>query len=217
VYTGILTLLLSMALFGLVVANHSETSYDGDEDGGDDTLSTMQSQTPGLKIMIVRGAGCFLESNAYFQHFLQRVETAELNGADHAEWRSLLEHAVTGLESAGVTYRQLKNRAAGLPYNPGVIFNLLVFDYRGFRSKNGLNKTVFSRVEYFLSRGNVTGVYGEISARTDELLELLRVVKKSVDSDTLPPIRQLWKINQLYFDTLLFGQYVAMVFNTVKN
>ena len=207
----VLSLFVSMSLFGVVFGNHSDSSYDGDE--VIEKLSNKQSQ---LKTMIILGAGHFLNSSAGFQQLLQRVEMDELTGSNYDDLRLILNNVIASLESAKATYYELKTLAAGLPYNQIVIDSLKSFDYTGFKTNNGLNNVIFSRVELLLSGGNVTGVYEEIFSKTAELLELLYAVKKSVDNDIFPGITLLWKINQGYFDTLLFGQYVAMIFNTIN-
>jgi hypothetical protein len=71
-------------------------------------------------------------------------------------------------------------------------------------------------LELLLRSGNVTGVYEEILAKANEITGLLRTVNRELDKAIFPNIPLLWKINQKYFDVLMFGQYAAMVFNEVK-
>jgi len=205
----VFTLLASVTLFGVVVGNDGESAYANENEGYNIGGSK-------LKTLIILGAAEFLTSHANFQQFLHRVELAGTPGVNYDEWRVILNDTISHLQRSRVYYYYLITLAAGTPYNQTFIGALLYFDYRGFREEHGLNKEIFSRLELLVRAGNVTGVYEEIFAKTGEISGLLRTLKQELDKDLFPGIPLLWKINQKYFDTLLFGQYAAMIFNEVK-
>ena len=208
-FTLVLTLFASMTLLGVVFGNHGETAYGNENEGYTNDGSR-------LKTLIILGAGKFLKSHAHFQQFLHRVELAEISGVNYDEWWGILNDTIYNIECSRVYYYYFKTLAAWTPYNQNFIGALLYFDYKGFQEKRGLNEEIFSRIELLLRTGNVTGVYEEIYRKTGEISRLLRSVKHDLDKDIFPGIPLLWKINQKYFDALLFGQYAAMVFNEVK-
>jgi hypothetical protein len=82
--------------------------------------------------------------------------------------------------------------------------------------KNNLNQQVFKQVETLLSQGNVTGVYEQIFLDTGVILEALYGVKQEIDQNLFPTIYNLWNLNQLYSNSLFFGQYTAMLFKAIK-
>ncbi|NIM11172.1 MAG: hypothetical protein GTO45_04210, partial [Candidatus Aminicenantes bacterium] len=188
--------------------NYSDISYDGDgssEDG-------KRSSTPTIKILVIQGAGCFLKSHSDFQLFLNKIELAELNGADFIELQDILNAAINSMECANTTYFNLKNLAADTPYNQEVIEQLRTFDYDGFLEGKGLNAAVFSRVKGFLIKRDVTGAYESMFLDTVDLLDRLNQIKQDIDNNKIPDISKLWELNQEYSDTLFFGQYTAAIF-----
>ncbi len=206
---GTIMLLASMTLLGVVIANHGESAYNGEDDG------EKAANNP-LKNLIITGAGHFIQSHALFQQFLHQIELAEIYGVNYNELWGILNETITNIESARTTYYDFIKLAALTPYNQDFIDALKSFDYEGFREEHNLNTVIFSRLASLLRSGNLTGVYEEIYAKTGEISHLLQTVKSTVDKDIFPGIPVLWEINQVYFDGYLFGQYAAMVFNEVK-
>jgi hypothetical protein len=208
----ILFLMTSVFIFPVIWANYSDISYDGDgssEDG-------KRSSAPTIKILVIQGAGYFLKSHADFQLFLNKIELAELHGADFIELQDILNAAVNSMESAKSNYFALKNLAAVTPYNQAVIEKLRAFDYDGFLKEKGLNAAVFSRVKGFLIKGDVTGAYESVFLDTVELMDRLENIKKDIDKNKIPDISRLWELNQKYSDTMFFGQYIAAIFFEIR-
>jgi hypothetical protein len=205
----VLTLFVSMTLFGLVVGNHGDSGYNGSGDG----YNAIDNP---LKTLIITGAGHFIQSHALFQQFLNKIELAELYGINYDELRGIINDTLANIENARTTYYDLLKLASVTPYNESFIAALESFDYDGFTEKNHFNAIIFSKLATLLKNGNLTGVYQEIYQKTGEISRLLHIVKASVDKDIFPEIPVLWEINQVYFDSYFFGQYAAMVFNEVK-
>jgi hypothetical protein len=205
-FSLIVTIMLSasLALLGVVIANHGESGYNSGDDGNK------------LKTLIITGAANFIQSYADFQEFLNRVELAELNGIDYNELQSILNQTLSGLEKAKTAYKEFIQLAVVTPYDRSFISTLKSFDYDRFREKNNLNESIFSRLVSLLRSGNLTGVYKDIYAKAGKISRLLRTVKSSADKDIFPGIPVLWQINQVYFDAYLYGQYAAMIFNDIK-
>jgi hypothetical protein len=206
---GLVVLFASMTLFGVVFGNHGESGYIGGSEG-------YKAIDNPLKIMIITGAGNFIQSQALYQQLLHKIELAELYGVNYDELRGMINDTLANIDSARTAYYDFIKLAAVTPYNESFIAALGSFDYDGFREKNHLNAIIFSKLAALLKNGNLTGVYEEIYQKTGEISRLLHVVKASVDKDIFPGIPVLWEINRVYFDSYLFGQYAAMIFTNIK-
>jgi len=169
----------------------------------------------GMGVLIIEGAGYFLGSQSDMFLFLNRLELAGLSTPDYADLQDLLNRAVKNMEKAVETYKTLAATAAVTPYNQQVLSQLMQFDFTGYEKTNGLNGEVFARVKAYLSRGNVTGVILLIKRDMESILNLLYGLKALVDKSEFPDLSMLWRVNQSYYQTMLGGQYVAEVFNSL--
>lgn len=200
-------------LNGTICANYSPCAYEGE--CPDNSSGQASVKSSGLNTLVVMGAGCFLESHSNFQLFLNKVELSEIHGLDFNELNSTLEATISSMENARYIYYALKTTAASTPYNQAVIENLKAFDYDGFISGSNLNPLVFKNVREYLAIGDVTGAYNQIYHNKSLLLEKLLHLKGFISQGSLPPISELWSINQSYSNALLFGQYIAMIFSSI--
>ena len=165
---------------------------------------------------IAEGGCYFLKSSSDKDLFLSLIESSELSGPNYTALRTAINSAVFNMEQAKNTYYQLKNLAAVTPYNQDVISKLIVFDYTGFQKENRLIPAIFDRVANRMGQGDVRGIYSESYLNLVELLETLQSVKEEVESNTLPDRSILWRINQKFSETKLFGQYVTEVFYSIR-
>lgn len=205
-------LFLSMYGIGAIVGNESCRSYSGDNCNGRgiDGLAVPSSQTIGQ--YVVEGAGYYLQSYSDMLLLLNRVEMSGTHGLNYEEAQTIINSAIEQLERAKTAYFGLKTLAAVTPYNPEVINLLVTFDYKSFQEEKGLNPSIFARVEAFLSKGDVTGVYDQLYEDVNAILGKLYNVKNSLDKNGFPVLEELWRINQLFSDSISFGQDIAEVF-----
>jgi hypothetical protein len=144
------------------------------------------------------------------------VESSEVTRPDYKGLKKNLNAAIYYMEQARATYFQLKNLAAVTVYNQEVIYRLINFDYNEFQGEKGLFPYVFSKVNDFLSIGDVTGVFNEFHLYTGKVLDLMYTMKKDIDAGIFPNLSTVWSVNQKYSEFKLFGQYVAQVFYSIK-
>lgn len=170
---------------------------------------------PSMGQMIIEGAGYFLASHADMQGFSNKIELSEINGVNYPGLQEMVNSAIANMESASAEYKNLIQAAKETPYNQAVIHKLMKFDYRGFMKKNNLVADAFIKVQGFLARGDVTGAYIKLKASKDDIITRLYMIKAAVDSNLFPDINLLYQVNQAYCETLLFGQYIAQVFNNL--
>jgi hypothetical protein len=202
--TIILLTITAAYSYSYVMGNFSEYSFDN---------SDVES-TP-LNISIVNGAGFFLKSYSDTLLLLNRIEIADNNGVDYNELEGLVNSAIENMKRARESYANLKQAADRTPYNPLMITKLRSFDYNGFQQANGFNPFVFKQVEYYLGKGDVRGFYGHLLSASVDMLRRLDTIKASIASTRFPEIENLWRINQVFSQTILFGQYGSSIFKNL--
>jgi hypothetical protein len=197
--------------FALWWCNNSGSSYNGSSDG----LSSPSSLVADIDQYIVEGAGHFLDSYSYTLQFMRKVELSANRELNYPELSQLLDAALVDMQQARDTYKLLKETAETTPYNPVVIEALKNFDYDRYCEINWLNKEIFTGVKSYLIDGRVTEIYGKLLADMGTMKYLLKLIKKYIDSNMFPPVKAVRILNQTYSTSLLFGQYVAGVFESL--
>jgi hypothetical protein len=211
IFLGIVILTITTAVsYAYVMGNFGEIAYVPPVDPEEPELKSKP-----LSDFIINGAGSFLKSYANVLVFLNRVEIADIDGVDYKEMGTILNNAVGNMEMAKEAYTGLNQLMDNTPYNPAMIDYLLAFDYNGFQEVYGLNASIFERVGSYLGKGDVRGVFGHLLTNTADILEQLYKLKESVDTENLPAIEDLWRINQVFSQTVLLGQYGSSIFKNV--
>jgi hypothetical protein len=134
---------------------------------------------------------------------------------DYNDLRETLYSAIKSMEEAKEVYITLKQRAEATPYNQEKINRLISFDYTEFQEKMGINNSTFKNVAAYLREGDVTGLFGETLSAVETILRMLYQVKETIDNDQIPENSIMWRLNQIYSETLMAGQYAAEVFYAV--
>ena len=195
--------------FSWWLSNGSENSYNN---GSGDGLG---APTSPIAQYIAEGAGYFLDSYSCTLQFMTKVELSSQRGMNYPELSQLLDAAIINMEQARYTYKLLKETADNTPYNLDVIDALKKFNYNLYCETNGLNKEIFTGVKSYLSKGNVTGIYGKLLEDMGIMVNLLQSVKKNIDDNLFPAVGAVRQLNHAYSTSLLFGQYVAGVFEAL--
>jgi len=204
-------MMFNTSIFSWWWANGSGNAYNGSGDGGDGLGAPLGQ----IDQYIVEGAGYFLDSYSYMLQFMRKVELASNLGLNYNELSQLLDAALVNMQQARDTYKLLKETADNTPYNPAVIEALKNFNYDLYCETNGLNKEIFTGVKGYLSKGQVREIYGKLLADMGIMVNLLQAVKKNIDNNLFPPVGTVRQLNHTYSISLLFGQYVASVFEAL--
>lgn len=193
--------------------NWGECTVEPGCEGGDGTSTGVYvPESSGmLKMYIVDGAGFILSTYSGIGSLLREVEMSEMCGPDYFKMRETLYSMIEDMERARDTYYIINLIIQSTPYKQSVIERLKAFDYDGFRETSGLSPIVFGRVKNFLERGDTRGIFTSIYKDTGILLEQLYAMKETFEVDKLPHITQVWKLNQTFTETVLFGQYFSQV------
>ena len=203
--------LITLNVNGLFVLNETGGAFNSNP--CEDCKSYNSS---GLEQSIVMGAGYFIQSNSDYQLFLKTVEMSGIYGLNNEDMMNTIDNAVKNMELANETYYQIIQVSTLLEYNPIVLEKLKYFNYPDYRYVNRLNPTIFKQVEKFLKYGDVRGCYQRFYTATLEILHRLKSIQSNVHAVTMPEIADCWRLNQLYLETQLFGQYTAEVFMNIQ-
>lgn len=203
--------LITLNLNGYFVFNETEGAFNPTP-----CEDCVNYAAPGLEQLIVAGAGYFIQSNSDYQLFLKTIEMSGIYGVDNEDLANKIDNAVKNMELANETYYQILQVSNLMAYNPTVLEKLKYFDYDFYQYVNRLNPAIFKQVEKLLKSGDVRGCYQRFYTATSEILERLRTIKASMDTLTLPKIPDCWRLNQLYLEMALFGQYTAEVFMNIQ-
>lgn len=186
----------SSNLFGYFSYNRSCEAFLNQCDPG----GRAKSMTLGR--MIIDAASLFLKSNSDYQLFIERIELSDINGVNYAELQTIINKAIVNMELANSTYYEIWQTSKALDYNPFILEKLRNFDYAQYQVDHNLNSSIIIQVTCYEWFYNATG----------EILESLNILKESVNSNTIPKIKDCWRLNQKFLESELFGQYVSEVF-----
>ena len=120
------------------------------------------------------------------------------------------------MELANSTYYQLWQASTYLEYDPVVLEKLHNFNYNRYQTENHLNAEIFKQVRDFLKAGDIRGSYERAYHATSDILAGVKDLKTHLDKNTLPSLAEFWRLNQLFLESELFGQYVAEVFYALE-
>jgi hypothetical protein len=193
--------LMTGSVYPYILQNGSGKGYEPPKTLGAEVGNSIETY-------IEIGGGYFLKSHSDLLLFLNKVEMSGINGSDYNEWQGILKSALGNMRNAKETYDLLIKTAEATPYNQEVISRLAKFDYASFAQVNNLNEIIFNEVEQRLASGDITGCYKNAYADMCTIEKLLVLALNEVSLSK-------WKLNGLCADTLIFGQYVAMVFYNI--
>ena len=166
--------------------------------------------------LTVDAASNFLQSNANVLLFLNEVEISEYNGFNFVRALEFVGSAIEKLEKARTDYGEMvvMSDGPGAPPCDKMVANgkLQTFDYEGLVAKEQLNKEIMSLAASYLVKGDVPGVYKKMLADVDLILAELYAMRDTLKKEAQPNLASCWTLLHRYSDTILFGNYVTLVF-----
>ncbi|MCU0288919.1 MAG: hypothetical protein MUF15_21305 [Acidobacteria bacterium] len=200
VLTGVLVFcILQINGFSRLIGNGTSAAFD-------------ESGQTVIESYIIEGAGYFLKSQSDTLLLLNKIELSDLNGANFTELQQLVNNSITAMENATAKYSILIQTTDNTPYRSSIIDRLPSFDYNSFQEARGLNSVIFNQTLNYLANGDIRGFYRKLLSDTQDILDKLFFIKSNIDAGTIPPTSYLWRLNQSYANTFLFGQYAAEIF-----
>ena len=210
---GIFIINLNTA-YGCIWHNGAGGGYDDGGDGGDGLAGTAAINHM-IEYYITLGAGYYLSAGSNFQSFLKMVEMQDIQGIDILTLQKAAGSSHINMKSAAYIYMLLVKQAEATPYNEAVIAGLKDFDYNTFMLENGLNPVVFAEVEGYLQKGDITGLLKKVHTDLAELAAMLKAVNEELTVNRVPPLPDLWRLNETFSRVSQSGSYTARVFAAV--
>jgi len=211
----IIFLFIGVLSFGRFYANWPCLLYEGQCPSEDPLPSSIQSLSPSLGRMSIDAAGFYLKSSSDYQSFLKVIELSEIYGLNYAELIDLINSAIDNMVSANSIYYQVWVLSRTLDRNQVVLQKLKLFDYGSILVEKGIIPSIFMEVESFLKIGNMPGAFEKIYNDTSEILQGMKSLKSSLESNFID-IPKCWEVNQLLLKSQLFGQYISQVFYEIR-
>jgi hypothetical protein len=204
-------IIISMMIYQMglscIYHNGSGRGFEDPEDPADGLKADSK-----ISVLIEECAGYFLNGYSDFLSFLNRFELQDLNGIDYNEWQEKLDPAIDNIKNAKKAFQKLIQKAEITPYKKDIVEKLINFDYDDFMEKNGLNAEIFKKVEYYLSEGDIIGNYKLAYNSICAIEEMLNLIKVKLLLNKMPELSNIWKLNETFSETLIYGGYVARVF-----
>lgn len=195
-------MLFSSNVYGLYVFNQGCKAFTNQCDEGD----SVSTQILSLDQLIIQAGGNFLQANSDFQSVLKKIELSESCLIDS------LNNTIQNISNANTLYFEIWTISLSLDYDPIVIEKLSQFDYYGYKLENNLNPSIFQKVESFLSKGHIRELFQQAYIDSCKIMEKLKQIKSALKSGKEIDISNYWRLNQLYLEFALFGQYTSEVF-----
>ncbi len=175
----------------------------------------IQSNLP-MDILLIEGAGYFMQTQGTVQVLLNKVEWQDLKAIDYIELNKLAMSALNSIINARSSFEELIKAAEVTTYNLEVIGQLNRFDYDIFLKENNLNPFIFGAVRSYLEKGDITGTFRYLSERLKGIEQLLLIIRQSTIENSLPELTICWRLNERCAETALFGSYIARIFKAIK-
>ncbi len=175
----------------------------------------IQSKLP-IEILLIEGAGYFLQSQGKVQTLLSKVEWQDLKAIDYIELNQLVKSALSSIINARLAFEELIKIAEVTPYNLEVMGQLNRFDYDNFLKEHSLNPFIFGAVRDYLEKGDITGTFKYLYERLKEIEQMLLIIEEYTAKNHLPELTVYWRLNERCAETALFGSYIARIFKSIK-
>jgi hypothetical protein len=200
--------------YGYIWQNGAGSGYEVGGDGGEGLAGTAAINNM-IEYYITLGAGYYLDAGSNFQEFLKMVEMQDIRGIDILALQQEAGSSLVNMKNAEAKYMLLVKQAETTPYNEAVIAMLKDFDYHSFMLENGLNPVVFAEVEGYLQKGDITGLLKKVHTDLAEITAMLKAVNEELMLNRVPPLPDLWRLNETFSRVSQFGSYTARVFAAV--
>ena len=208
----IISMMIYTMGFSYIYLNGSGRGFEDPDDT--DTADGVKSELK-ISFLVEECAGYFLNGYSDYLAFLNRIELQNLNGISYTECQQILDSAISNIKNARYSFETLIQKAENTPYKKDVVLKLISFDYDDFMEQNGLNTEIFKKVEYYLSEGDIIGNYNLAYNSICTIEEMLNSIKNELLLNEIPELSNLWKLNEIFSEALIYGQYVARVFYAI--
>ncbi len=128
----------------------------------------------------------------------------------------MLDDSIRSMKVARQSYAAANNIAQKCECDPAFMLKIKGFDFDQFQQNNSLIPSTFGTARDYLTE-NVKGIYSKMATDSENILFMLQGIRNQVDNEKLSEFHSIWKCNQAFFETHLFGQYISMVMFELMN
>jgi hypothetical protein len=202
--------------FSMYVGNYSEEGFKEDNPVVSTDSKSGITSSISLRYLIIKSAAYFLKGRSNIDLLASRLEAADIEAVSFYELQKIVSDALYNMRTARYYYEALRIKAANTPYNQTVTEQLADFDYDTFCKGTIVNGDMFSQVRGYLEGGDVRGTYARLYVYTDSIIGMLETVQNEVNKWDFPETAMMWRLNQECAHMLLFGQYIAQIFQQLR-
>ena len=200
----------SISLFPWIAFNQSDCYFSGGcEDNNADTSSSKNCSN--IRWLIAESGTAFYKSNSITNDLLSKIEASSIYGLDSQSMLYAVNQSIDRMEWANDYYSRLMNLAAETPYNHENVQKLKDFDYKKYQRENNLN-SLFEKVKYYLSAGDIHGIYQQMNRNCFEILLMLYELREMIEAGENLENSKTWVLNERIMESTFFAQYAARVF-----
>jgi hypothetical protein len=166
---------------------------------------------------VTTGASLFLRAQSQSLLLLNEYELSGIQTFNHKKALEYVENAIKLLEEAWTRYLNAGALGKNLGYYPVKLNVLNTFDYDGFILENQLNKDIAKRLQDYLNRGDIVGIYQQAADDIEAILITLNSIKEHLKAGIKPGSSLFFKLFQQYAESSLFGNYSTMMGSAALN
>lgn len=216
IITALILLLFGSGIYihARMFGNSTDQAFITGNTSTEITASSSTGSTQNIRELVILSASYFFKGQSTIFALSNKVEISDLQSFDSYGANSDLNESLYNIYLAWYYYGKLVEKANITLYNQTVINKLKAFNYDSFVVNFGLNKDVFSEVQGFLQKGDIRGVYARIKGDMATIYNLLLKIQNS-NYGNIPSNETMWNLNQQCSKTLLFGQYVTRIFESL--
>ncbi len=161
--------------------------------------------------LLIEGAAEYISSYSEALLLLREYELYGLGSFSISNALLKTESALEKLEKSRKKYSDALSIGEKAGYKSICLNKLIYYNYDKYIDDFKLNKLIADEVKYYLSRGDVIGLYKKNIEKIDEIIEILKDIHSTLSSNTIPEISVFWKLLQKYTEHILFGNYSTIL------
>lgn len=196
-----ISILFSIQVLGLMHANDIIDAFYGD---GKE-----------IEINIVKGSQYYLTAAAYTHQMLAEVEKSSLETLNSATTLKLVNKIKVDLDLSLSFYHKALVAAENAQYNENKIELFTLFNYDNYIAETGLNENIAKKVQEYLVKGDIIGIYKQNIQNIEELRTAIISMQSQLNKGITPDITLSWNIYQKIAETSLFGNYSTIMAKSI--
>jgi hypothetical protein len=195
-----ISILLSIQVYGVINVNDIIPAFNGD---GKD-----------IENNIVKGSQYYLTAAGYALQMLAEIEKSSMETLNSDTTLELVNKAKGELDLSLYYYRKALDAAINAKYSDKIA-NFYNFDYDKFIAENGLNENIAKKVQEYMVKGDIVGLYTQNIRNIETLRTAIISIQGQLKTGVKPDITLAWNVFQKIAETSLFGNYSTLMAKSI--